>query len=251
MISPKPDVPKKIAAKLRAIYRKVFAARDKISYVEARSRNVLQELEEYENDPYSYAELHYPTAPDPTAYPTITRTQRLREWLDDKAPKIPRYHEELLVAEEQMTAIEESVLQELQRLRPNTSGREPWPALPATLQTLRKRWEREYSKQQKEGAKYRQQRLENRKQDAEKREVERQEFLKEMAEEIHLKAAMMPPGRAAAYTSMMEVLQERLFGDKFSLVDFYDIAQGQLSVMKDIITEAESRAIAKLNTQDT
>lgn len=214
LISTKPDVPKKIASKLRAIYRKVFAARDKISYVEARSRNILQELEEYENDPYSYAELHYPTAPDPTAYPTVTRTLRLREWLYDKTPKIPRYHEELLVAEAQMIEIEALVLQELLRLRPNTPGREAWPAEPATLQTLRKQWEREYSKQQKEGAKYRQQRLDNRKWNAEKREIERQEFLKEMAEEIRIKAATMPPGKAKAYTAMMEVLQERLFGDK-------------------------------------
>lgn len=247
MISPKPDVPKRIASKLRSIYRKVFAARDKIAYVEAKSLNILCELEEFENDPYGYAELYYPTIPDPAAYPTVTRTLRLQEWLDDKAHKVPSYHEELLLAEDMMAAIEESVLKELQQLKPNTPGRESWPVKPATLQTLRKQWEIEYSKQRKEGNNYRQLRLENRRQNEEQRKIERQKFLKKIGEEIQKKAAMMPPGRAAAFTSIMEVMQERLFDDQRCLVDLYDIAQGQSSLIKDIISEAESRAIAKLN----
>lgn len=205
------------------------------------------ELEEYEADPESYAALHYPSVPDPLAYPTATHIERLRDWLDDKAPKIPEYHEELLAAEALMESVEADIHAALRGMRASTLGREPWPARPATLQALRQHWERDYAKQRKVSAKYRQKRHEQRTQDAERRNIERQLFVKEMSENVRLNAAAMPPGRAAAYVSMMEVLQEKLFADKLSLADFYDIAQGQSPVMAAIIAEAEARAIRRLN----
>lgn len=247
MKSKDPLIPKKLAAKLRASYGRVFSGRDKIAYIEAKGRDILLELEEYELDPNTYAALHYPSVPDPLAYPTMTRIERLRDWLDDKAPKIPAYHEELLVAEARMESIESEVLAALSKMRVGTPGREPWPQRPATLQPLRQRWEREYSKQRKVSAKFREERHEKRAQEAERRKIERQFFMEEMARNIRLKASTMPTGKAVAYVSMMEVLQERLFGDPLSLADFYEIAQGQSAVMAAIIAEAETRAIQRLN----
>lgn len=241
-----PDIPKKLAAKLRAAYSRVFSGRDKIAYIEAKGRDILLELEEYELDSAAYAALHYPSVPDPSAYPTVTRIERLQDWLDDKKPKTPGYHEELLAAEVLMESAEAEVLTLLRNMRPNTPGREPWPPRPATLQALRQHWERDYSKQRKKSAKYLQARQEKSARDAERRSVEKQSFMDEMARNIQVKASTMSPGRAAAYVSMMEVLQERLFGDPLSLADFYEIAQGQSDVMKGIIAEAEARAIQRL-----
>lgn len=240
------DIPKKLAAKLRASYSRVFSGRDKIAYIEAKGRDVLLELEAYELDPDTYAVLHFPSVPDPLAYPTVTRIERLRDWLDDGAPKIPGYHEELLDAEALMESVEAEVLTVLHGMRKNTPGRVPWPARPVTLQALRQHWERDYSKQRKQGAEYRQKRHENRAKDAERRSRERKLFLEEMARSVQLRASTMSPGKAAAYVSIMEVLQERLFGDPLSLADFYEIAQGQSAVMAAIITEAESRALQRL-----
>lgn len=241
-------IPKKLAAKIRSKYRIVFLARDKIAYVEAKARATLHELRDYEENSVSYAELHYPTAPDPEAYPTVTRTTRLREWLRDKASRMIIYHEALLAAEQQMDLAEASVKQELLKLKTETQGSEPWPTKPMPLQALRKQWEKEFSKQRRQGVKYRQQQLEGRKEAVKKREIEKEEFRKEMADRILLKAATMTPTRAAAFTSMMEVLQERLFGDKFSLTDFYEIAEGRSPAMRQMLSEAESRAILKLGT---
>ncbi|WP_136168624.1 hypothetical protein [Brenneria corticis] len=246
---PKPDVPKRLAARLRASYRRVLSARDKIAYVEAKSRYILMELEDYETDPHHYAMLHYPSAPDPADYPTVTHTLRLQVWLEDKAMKIPRYHEELLSAEQQMDETESGVLKEVQQIRANTRGRESWPASPTKLLTLRKQWERIYAKEYITSTKFMAERLERRKKFAEEQKLERIKFLNEINEEIRFKANTMTPVKAAAFISMMEVLQERMFGDKLSLTDFYDIAQGESSLMKEIINEAESRAIIKLNSQ--
>jgi hypothetical protein len=242
-----PYVSKKLAARLRASYGRVYQARDKLAYVEAKSRDVLLELRTFDADPQRYAALNYPNAPDPDAYPTVTRIGRLRSWVQDKAGKIPVYHEELLAAEADMEKTVAEVLTTLQNMRPTTPRPEPWPSRPQSLDELRKHWELEYAKNRSESAQYMKERQERRKRDAALREEERLAFIVEMRESVRAKAAAMSPGAAAAYLSMMEVLQERLLGESITFVDIHEIAQGNSTKMHAMIAEAQERAIARLS----
>lgn len=246
----KPYVSKKLAARLRASYGRVYQVRDKIAYVEAKSRDALLELRAFDANPQRYAALNYPNAPDPDAYPTVTRTGRLRSWVQDKASKIPIYHEELLATEADMEKTVAEVLTTLQNMRPNTPRPEPWPPRPQSLDELRKHWELEYAKNRSESAKYMKERQDRSKREAALREDERLAFIVEIRESVHAKATVMSPGAAAAYLSIMEVLQERLLGESTTFVDIYEIAQGNLTTMHAMMAEAQERAIARLSENE-
>jgi hypothetical protein len=240
-------VSKKLAARLRASYGRVYSARDKIAYVEAKNRDALSELGEFEANPQKYAALHFPLEPDRNAYPTVTRTRRLRSWVEDKASKIAVYHEELLAMEAGMEKTVADVLESLQNMRPSTPRPEPWPSRPQSLDQLRRQWELEYAKIRGESARYMKQRQERRERDAAAREDERLAFFVEMRESVRIEAAKMSPGRAAAYLSMMEVLHERLIGESFTFVDIYELAQGNSTKMHAMMAEAQERAFVRLS----
>lgn len=245
-----PDVPKRLASRLRASYARVYSARDDIAYKEAKSRDNRLELDEYDTDPSQYAALRYPRDADPGAYPTFTRTSRLQDSLDRRESQMSQYHEALLIAEADMARTEAEALAELQRMRSVTPGREPWPARPAALSDLRKRWEREFSSNRKKYAKALRDGKTKRERDAARREEEHRKFLAEMAETIRTDASMMSPGKAAAYLSMMEVLQEKMSSGDFGASDIYEIAAGDSPKMKAMIAEAEARAIARVADLD-
>lgn len=245
-----PDVPKKLAGRLRGVYLRVSRARSDIAHREAKNRDQQLALDEYEANPADYTALHSPRYPDPTDYPTVTRTDRLCDELDRAAARLEGYKQALPAAEADMVRAEAEVLAELQRLGRVTPGREPWPVRPATLPEMIKMWEREFASLRKKNAKDRREMAAKRERDAARREEERQKFATDLAELVRNRAATMPPGKAAAYLSMMAVLQEKHQSGDLNVTDIYDIAAGDSPKMQAMIEEAQSRAIDKLQGSD-
>lgn len=240
-----PDVPKKIQSRIRAVYLKVFDARDKIAYIEAKIRDYQIELDEFHAEPFTYAELRYPSSSNPDSYPVVTHTGRLQEWLDRKWTKFASYFLDLEAAEFLMNSVEQEVLEHIAKMKPNTPGRVPWPEKPRTLQMLRKEQEKIFAKERKKSAAHR---LKSRHQ----HQIRQKKFEENQAlvsanikADIARRAQLMPPKKAAIYLSLMEIIQEKLFDDGLTV---YDLASGNgtaTPAMEEIMAEAEVRASAR------
>jgi len=149
----KPQIPKRLAARIRAAQDKVKAARYGIIYDDERSAQDAARIAEYEASPTSFASRYYGNNPY-DSYPVQTNISRCREGLERRRARQPERMNELVTAEANLKIVEEQVLQEVNRMRPTTPGRVPWPRALRSLEDLRhiealinERAEREYQRQ--------------------------------------------------------------------------------------------------------
>lgn len=121
----KPDLPKRLAARIRGAQAKVESAR---GWIEATEFNAVQHQarwEEYARDPKAFARKYYHPH-DVDSYPVVTTIARLREKLDSLPRKRERNRIELEEADAHLALVEGEVLREVQQMR-NATGRVPWP----------------------------------------------------------------------------------------------------------------------------
>jgi hypothetical protein len=122
----RPDLPKRLAARIRGAQAKVENAR---GWIEATEFNAIQDQarwDEYSRDPKGFAHKYYaPHGVD--SYPVTTTISRLREKLEALPRKRERNRIELERADANLARVEEEVLREVTRMR-NTTGRVPWPS---------------------------------------------------------------------------------------------------------------------------
>lgn len=120
-----PEIPKRLAARIRGAQVKVLDAR---GWIEATEFNSLQDearWQEFARDKEAFAQKYYP-GHSVDSYPVQTNTSRIREKLDKLPARRERNQRELEIADTNLAKIEAEVLSEVSRMSP-TSGRVPWP----------------------------------------------------------------------------------------------------------------------------
>jgi hypothetical protein len=122
----KPDLPKKLAARIRGAQAKVPGARGRIEALEFNSTQDQARWDEYAANPEAFARKYY-DGHGVDSYPVQTNKGRIREKLDDLPRKRVRNQRELEESDANLARVEAEVLVEVQSMRA-TSGRVPWPA---------------------------------------------------------------------------------------------------------------------------
>lgn len=205
----RPALPKKLAARLRAAYAKLAEVRLAIAHGEAEVSYLRAYLAYAEADPAEFAEKHYP-GHSIESYPVQTHLSRERERLAYRESRVPQRYAELPAAEDAVATVERQVLEQVARMRTNTTGREPWPKAPSALASLRKAAMKHRMQGLQKYLKHVAQSSEDRK----RQEAQRQAKLKaSMVDTERMWAATlaaMPPDKAAVYGTFWNAVRDSL-----------------------------------------
>lgn len=120
-----PDIPKRLAARIRKIQGNILSKRESIFSAEVKLRQASERVSEFEANPGAFANRYYPRQ-GADSYPVQTNISRNREVIEYYTMRHPQRYEELAVLEEELQQVEAEILQEVSRMRP-TAGRVPWP----------------------------------------------------------------------------------------------------------------------------
>ena len=149
----RPQIPKRLAGKIRAAQAKVTEARYGIIHDDDRNAQDSARIAEYERNPAAFARTYYGNNSD-DSYPVQTNISRCREGLKRRRARQSERIEALASAELNLKQVEDQVLLEVSRMKPGTPGRVPWPRRLRSLEKLRhvealvnQRVEREYERQ--------------------------------------------------------------------------------------------------------
>ncbi|WP_174297936.1 hypothetical protein [Sphingomonas bacterium] len=144
----RPQLPKVLAARIRAAQRKVADKRIAIIAGDRRIAQVSERVNLYQVSPYGYADQYYQGC-DIHSYPVHTRIARDREELAYYQRRAPGRIVELAEAEANLSVVEDEVLLKVFAMRPST-GRVPWPGRLRPFEDvgfeLQLRWAREDEK---------------------------------------------------------------------------------------------------------
>lgn len=185
-MSTRPDLPKRLAARVRGAQDKVLSARGWIESLEFNTVQNQARWDDFVRDPEAFARKFY-SGHGVDSYPIRTNTGRIREKLDNLSRKRKRHQLELEEAEVNLQAVEAQVLNEIERMRPS-DGRVPWPKLLEAHETFMKRVMAEAYRERAEAPERRKAKLTeiNRQYNEEitALEVEREAELEEMREDM-------------------------------------------------------------------
>lgn len=121
----KPEIPKRLAARIRNAQEHVRQARLAIKADEFNGRQIRSRLDSFDRDPEAFASRHYGRH-GVDSYPVQTNISRNREHLNYIDGKREQRISILAEAEANLELVEATVLAEVSRMRP-TAGRVPWP----------------------------------------------------------------------------------------------------------------------------
>lgn len=125
MSSRKPEIPKRLAGKIRNAQSKIRMLRDNLVHTHQMLFLAESELLEFRSNPETYAADRYPGL-TVDSYPIVTRTSRLAEAVMRRKARIELFENELLGLEVQLSTIEAEVLDIVKTMR-DSKGRVPWP----------------------------------------------------------------------------------------------------------------------------
>lgn len=137
----RPDIPKRLAARIRGAQERVRQKRLSIVGAEYNYANSTKRLAEFEGDPHGFAERHY-RGHGVDSYPVQTTIDRERERIGYHERRRDERIRELAELESELMRIEEQVLVEVAHMRP-TSGRVPWPRQLPPFKKFREQFEAE------------------------------------------------------------------------------------------------------------
>jgi len=120
-----PDIPKRLAARVRGAQERVRQMRLSIAGGEHNYNQASQRVAEFEADPEVFAGRHYGRN-GVDSYPVQTNIGRNREYMARHEQRRDEQIRELAERESELLRIEEEVLVEVTRMRP-APGRVPWP----------------------------------------------------------------------------------------------------------------------------
>ena len=123
----RPDVPKRLAARLRGAYAKVTDARSGVRHYKKRIAQDGKRIAEYDADPQGFADRYY-RGKSWDSYPPQTNITRTREGLEYRQRRLIECQEAERDAIENMHRVEAEVLEEVRNMR-LSSGRVPWPSV--------------------------------------------------------------------------------------------------------------------------
>ncbi|MDQ3627080.1 MAG: hypothetical protein M3372_08120 [Verrucomicrobiota bacterium] len=211
---PRQELPKRLAARIRAAQRKVLRAREAIAYGEVRIESSRSRIAEYELDPEAFAVRYYQRLPV-DSYPVRTTIARERENLAYLIDKQPRRVEELEALESDLRDAECAVAAEAAAIR-FSKGRVPVPEAPPPLESIRREYEAEWAQLDRENCnevdRLLAEQIQQEADEAERRAAEDREFEQELA----LKLSGMPPDKAAKLEAQVRFLQNGFASGAFS-----------------------------------
>lgn len=121
----RPDLPKRLAARIRGAQERVRQKRLSIVIAETNYAQSTERLAAFESDPEGFARRRY-GANGVDSYPVQTTISRERERIDYHERRRDERIRELAELETALMRIEAEALVEVTRMRP-TPGRVPWP----------------------------------------------------------------------------------------------------------------------------
>lgn len=121
----KPDIPKRLAARIRGAQEKVRQARFAIKTDEFNGRQIRRRLDEFNSDPQSFVSRHYGSN-GVDSYPVQTNISRATSRMEYIDSKRDQRVVDLAEAEANLELVEATVLAQVSRMKP-TAGRIPWP----------------------------------------------------------------------------------------------------------------------------
>lgn len=200
----KPNLPKRLAARVRAAIAKVTSARMDVLSYEERMEQATARIAEYDADPALFARTYYGRH-GAESYPVTTTMARTREDLEYRIGRFPAKLQALREAEAHLVQVETAVLAEVTAMR-STDGREKWPSAPKPLEARRQEFKEEKAKAEAYLASERRERLredaEEAKEWARLQVIEDAESLREYRATL---AAMSPDERAQEEVGVAKV----------------------------------------------
>ncbi len=142
----KPQLPKSLAARIRAAQRKVVGIRVAIIDGDRRIQKASDRVSAYSISPQYYADEFY-RGMDADSYPVQTRIVRDWEELAYYERRAPERIVELAEAEAALARVEDEVLLKVLAMRPST-GRVPWPRRLKPFETERLASELEWAREE-------------------------------------------------------------------------------------------------------
>jgi len=125
----KPDIPKRLAARIRGAQQAVVVARNNILFDADGLTSQLARIHEFESDPVGFANRYYP-GQGADSYPVRATIEKARASVERKRNRHRGQLEALGDADKRLEDVEKMVLAEVEVMKPS-SGRVPWPkALP-------------------------------------------------------------------------------------------------------------------------
>lgn len=121
----RPEIPKKLAAKIRGAQEKVRQARLAIESDAFNNGQSRRRVADYEADPVAFAALNYGKN-TPDSYPVQTNIARMRENIERYDSRRSLNENDLIIADSELTVVEADVLVEVVTMGPS-GGRIPWP----------------------------------------------------------------------------------------------------------------------------
>ena len=221
----RPNIPKRLAARIRGAQERVRQKRLSIIYSEKNYEQSLERVAEFEADPDDFASRYYGRH-DRYSYPVQTNVERNRERNAYHERRRDERIAELAELEAQLMRIKAEVLVEVTRMRPSR-GRVPWPRKLPGMDRFRDALEEQLRREDEQW------RIERAKDDAlfEKLIAEEEErTARESAEEdeqLHRDIAAMSPAEYAKYRAWSDYFVNGLKSGEVTMIDVLDILREQ------------------------
>lgn len=136
----KPELPKRLASRIRGAQQAVERARDDLFQDAEGLFQQLARIEEFERDPVAFSERHY-RGHGPDSYPVQTNIERARASVTRKCERQSSQIAALKVADERLATVEAEVMVEVMAIKPS-SGRVPWPRSLTSFESAKAIFER-------------------------------------------------------------------------------------------------------------
>lgn len=247
----RPELPKRMAARLRAVYAKVDDARSYVAFAEAKLLDFTMHLDEYQRDPAMFALLRYPSTSGADSYAVQTNIARTQDEIEHKTERMPIYVQAAADAEQAMASIEREVLEALAALRPNTHGRVAWPKEPRSLEDYRKESLAQFKRERKTSHQWIIKTHEKRQAEIAHRKLKEKEYQSETERLIEKTLATMSKEKAAAYQSVFDALKQAMSSGQFEIQKMIAIADGDRGAFAPIIESAKQFWQAKMSSECT
>lgn len=213
----RPELPKRLAARIRGAQEKVRVARLAIKGDEFNGRQIRSRLDEFDTDPDGFASRHYGRN-GVDSYPVQTNICRARERMDYIDSRRDRRVVDLAEAESNLELVEAAVLSEVSRMKP-TAGRVPWPRRLPSFANYKDEVARELEQCRREHERYLQE-VEADYQ-AEMRAIEMQRDREDVAylAEVRARRAAMTPEQLERDKAASKFITEGLRSGAFTALD--------------------------------
>ncbi len=246
----RPNIPKRLASRLTAVYAKVADARRYLSFAEAKILDCTLHVQEFKTDPAAFTGLHYPSTDGPDSYPVRTNIARALEEIERKTDRMPIYLQAVAEAEAKVALVEKEVLETLAAMRQDTPGRVAWPPEPSSLERLRAADLKEFRLNRERTHRNLLRQNQKRESEAARAREEAEAFERETDRLIEENLSHMPADKASVYRSVFAALKCARASGVFGEAQIQALAGGDHTAFEPIIDSAKKLLEQEMETRD-